>query len=44
MQAQFQYLTDLAKQYQAFADDTDLLFKALNELSSKDIKEVHIPN
>ncbi len=40
MQAQFQYLTDLAKQYQAFADDTDLLFKALNELSSKDIKEV----
>jgi len=32
MQAQFQYIVDLAKQYNGYAENPDVLYMALNNL------------
>ena len=40
MQIQFKYITDLAKQYQAFSDDKKLVFESLNQLSHESLLDI----
>lgn len=40
MQTQFQYITDLAKQYQAYADQASFLYRAINNLSRNYVEDI----
>ena len=41
MQTQFQYITDLAKQYQTYSEQPEFLFTAINNLSKNVVEEIY---
>lgn len=41
METQFQYITDLAKQYKAYTDQLSILFTAINNLPISAIEEIY---
>ncbi len=40
MEVQFNFIKDVAKQYEQFTKDYDLLYKAINELSDKTLENI----
>lgn len=41
MQTQFQYITDLAKQYHGYAENPDSLFEAINRLPQNVVQDIY---
>ena len=42
MQTQFQYILDLAKLYKSYSDNSEILYKAINELQPDTLQDIYI--